>query len=241
MTRELIINGQKADIGSATIDFVFQKGAVGEFATKGGGTQTIKLPITQANRTIFTNVDVLEAESLAGYTVYGVHYYEDGFLFFADGILRILQVTDTIECGLVWGLSTVLNKLKELRMGNVPLGLYRAIPLVPANDVYAFAESCYKEQINTAGTATDRFFTSIEVSNSNEYWRDTALPIGVGCDYVIKAALGLINVRREIPSAVLSADLIESIMLETRKKATRRDFKLEIKKHGDDTRPPLRI
>lgn len=230
MNRELIINGQRADIGSATIDFVFQKGAVGEFATKGGGTQTIKLPITQANRTIFTNVDVLEAESLAGYTVYGVHYYEDGFLFFADGILRILQVTDTIECGLVWGLSTVLNKLKELRMENVLLGLYRAIPLVPAtDDLYAFAESCYKEQINTAGTATDRFFTSIEPSNASVYWRDTAVPIGVSCLEVIKEALGLINVTSAIPSTVLAADLDESIMLETRKKAMRRDFKLEIK------------
>jgi hypothetical protein len=230
MTRELIINGQKADIGNATIDFVFQKGAVGEFATKGGGTQTIKLPITQANREIFTNVDILEAESLAGYTVYGVHYYEDGFLFFADGILRILQVTDTIECGLVWGLSTVLNKLKQLRMENVPLGFYRAIPLEPiSEDLYAFAESCYKEQINTAGTATDRFFTSIETSNSSAYWRDTAVPIGVDCNTVIAAALNAIGVAEVTPNSNLVADLDESIMLETRKKATRRDFKLRIK------------
>ena len=119
-------------------------------------------------------------------------------------------------------------------MEDIPLGLYRKIPLTDptVGNVYAWTEACYKEQINSAGTQVGKYYTSIKDLTATQYWRDVAVPSGVTVKDVLKQILTAGGVLSAEWSSV-GADIDDSILLQTKKKSKRDNFEMKIVVNGN--------
>lgn len=121
MTRALYIDDQRVDLPDGVrFQLTFEIADFGELKPRGSGSNTIKLPKTPRNTSIFENCNFVQVDSKFPYLVHSAYYYEDGWLIFSDATVYMLAITQTdfeIQC--VWGNSNTIRELKGFDMGGV--------------------------------------------------------------------------------------------------------------------------
>lgn len=104
MTKELYINGQLCDLED-TPSLIFQSPVFNDLdVIQSNRSAEINLPLTPRNRKAFGLIDRIDI--LDDSAVYGKHsaaYYLGGFPIFTRGYAKIIDITDTINIGLIWG------------------------------------------------------------------------------------------------------------------------------------------
>lgn len=225
----LEVNGQRIEAPDLSVVLNFQTNDLGEVAVKGSGSQTLLIPKTVANIAAFGYCNFVESETAFPYTIHAARCYQDELLLIDGAEFTILRTTaDGFETALTWGNSPMLNALKNTYICEVPLGVYRKMPLESPQpgDTVAFAEAFHFVEQNNEGETTDHFTTmKFEGGLFDGVYRD-AIPSFVYVKDVLtklatRAGLGLVIIDDEAEN-----NLEGAIVLETSKSATIPVFRL---------------
>ena len=235
MIRELLINGQKADIGDFSITLNIQRSSIGAIECAGSGSQTINLPKTISNIVLFERCNFVESESAFPHEIQGARYYQDGILLVDDGVFIILRTTPSVfECALIWDNSSLLSPLKGIYMSEIDLGVYSKYPVYrPADTVLderVIIESRRLLSTKLDGTL-DEYFNTL-VTRAPLGFNRGAFPTAIQLGRVISAIA-----RAALPGAVVTCfdssmeDLLENAYIPmTTREAEIPNFKMSIKK-----------
>lgn len=104
MTKELYINGQLCDLED-TPSLIFQSPVFNDLdVIQSNRSAEINLPLTPRNRKAFGLIDRIDIlDDSAAYRKHSAAYYLGGFPIFTRGYVKIIDITDTINIGLIWG------------------------------------------------------------------------------------------------------------------------------------------
>ena len=104
MTKELYINGQLCDLED-TPSLIFQSPIFNDLdVIQSNRSAEINLPLTPRNRKAFGLIDRIDIlDDSAAYRKHSAAYYLGGFPIFTRGYVKIIDITDTINIGLIWG------------------------------------------------------------------------------------------------------------------------------------------
>ena len=104
MTKELYINGQLCDLED-TPSLIFQSPVFNDLdVIQSNRSAEINLPLTPRNRKAFGLIDRIDIlDDSAAYRKHSAAYYLGGFPIFTRGYAKIIDITDTINIGLIWG------------------------------------------------------------------------------------------------------------------------------------------
>lgn len=104
MTKELYINGQLCDLED-TPSLIFQSPVFNDLdVIQSNRSAEINLPLTPRNRKAFGLIDRIDIlDDSAVYRKHSAAYYLGGFPIFTRGYAKIIDITDTINIGLIWG------------------------------------------------------------------------------------------------------------------------------------------
>ena len=104
MTKELYINGQLCDLED-TPSLIFQSPVFNDLdVIQSNRSAEINLPLTPRNRKAFGLIDRIDIlDDSAAYKKHSAAYYLGGFPIFTRGYAKIIDITDTINIGLIWG------------------------------------------------------------------------------------------------------------------------------------------
>lgn len=104
MTKELYINDQLCDLED-TPSLIFQSPVFNDLdVIQSNRSAEINLPLTPRNRKAFGLIDRIDIlDDSAAYRKHSAAYYLGGFPIFTRGYAKIIDITDTINIGLIWG------------------------------------------------------------------------------------------------------------------------------------------
>ena len=104
MTKELYINGQLCDLED-TPSLIFQSPIFNDLdVIQSNRSAEINLPLTPRNRNAFGLIDRIDIlDDSAAYRKHSAAYYLGGFPIFTRGYAKVIDITDTINIGLIWG------------------------------------------------------------------------------------------------------------------------------------------
>lgn len=213
------VNGLPLEAPDAAITLNFQRSKIGELAIEGSGSQTINVPKTLHNISIFEYCNFIESESVFPYSVKSARCYQDEALIVDNAELTIMRVTpSSFECALTWGNSPLLNALKSKFMCEIPLGVYRKFPLSEKQpiDVKIYGEAFFFQTQDNEGVITDHYTTFRDVEG---LYRD-ALTSRIEAAWVLKQILDGIGFGYEILGYVERVNFGESHVVATAKSAT---------------------
>lgn len=113
MTHELYIDNILMDVDENTkVTMALRSNFLRDVSEiTGNSSYTIRLPLTARNRTAIDATDVIAHQSIYPYTMHTAKYIRDGITLISDALAVVVNIGETIDVLLTWGINAKLVNL----------------------------------------------------------------------------------------------------------------------------------